>query len=107
VESRLEQTRTERRDEDAVLLYVKFLCKTMVLLISFLSGGLWRIEQKLAHSMKETSNSLQNYGIINLQDHGNNDRCMYCFFRIHERGSWQSERMVKIRLRFAHFPMSW
>ncbi len=73
MESRREQTRTERRDEDVVLLFVKFLCKTMVLLISFLSGSLWRIEQKLAHSMRETSNSLQNYGISNLQDHGYND----------------------------------
>jgi len=75
VESRLEQTRTEMHDEDAVLLYVKFLCKTTVLLISFFSGGLWQIEQKLAHSVKETSNSLQNHGIIHLQDHGNNDVC--------------------------------
>ena len=76
LESRLEQSRTEMRDEDVVLLYVKFLCKTMVLLISFFSGRLWRIEQKLAHSVRETSNSLQNYGIIHLQDHGNNDRIL-------------------------------
>ena len=73
MESHLEQTRTEMHDEDVVLLYVKFLCKTMVLLISCFSGSLWRIEQKLAHSVKETSNSLQNYGIIHLQDHGYND----------------------------------
>ena len=72
--SRLEQSRTEMHDEETIQLYMNFLCKTMVLLISFLPGSLWRIEQKLAHSMKETTNFLQNYGIIKLQDHGNNDK---------------------------------
>jgi len=73
LERRLEQARIEMHGEDAIQLCVKFLCKTMVLLIGFFAGRLGWIEQKLAHPMRENSNFLQNYGSINLQDHGNND----------------------------------